>query len=139
MAGQHTILKNEMENDPEVRGYAGMTEQQVMDDINTNMTPAADATNLSNTDLYESVDPVDKASLSVDELADLRELYGIDNILIGPTSKARAVLIAMFAAGTDTRTDLLALVSGNTEARWAVLGLPGAVRLGWVQTVRGTA
>lgn len=137
--GRHRyyILKDEILVDPETRNYVAMSDIDVATDINTNITAAADRASISNTELYEAVEDADKALLDAAQLANLRELYGIDNINIAPGSKARAFLLSIFPtpAADDTRANITALVA-QSEARWKVIGLPGPCKEGWVNDVR---
>ena len=54
--------------------------------------------------LYDLVDDTDRASLSADDKAELNVIFGTTGIKLHNGSKARNKLLAMFGAGTATRT-----------------------------------
>ncbi len=120
----YTILGNELEADPLVRGYSGMTDAEAAADLNT-VYRAITATHLSGSDIYENIDNVEflaKTAAQQQEVWDIIHLG--DSIDVQPGSKARTRFVALFTAGSDTIIDLLAflqtLVSRATE-----LGIAG--------------
>lgn len=107
--------------------YIGQTNAQIATLFNTTMSAAPDVSTLSASQIFEAIDTAEYQALqaAVQERVKLVLSLG-DQIQIGPVSKARAILLAAFGAGTNTRTALTALVA-RQHARWRALDLPEPV------------
>lgn len=108
--------------------YAGQTNAQIANLINTTLTAPQDVVStLSASQIFEAIDGGEYAALTavVQERVKLVLSLG-DVIQIGPTSKARAMLLGAFGPGTATRASLTALVQ-RQKSRREILGLPEPV------------
>ena len=138
MAHRFRTLETEMLADPLVRGYGGMTDIGVADDINTNSRTAPDKNSISVAEMwdatiqseYEAITPAQKVSYG--QMLTVASGGALD---VTPGSKARTDLEGMFAA-TGTLTALQALYSGQTFFRWQEIGLSSPVAEGHVADVR---
>jgi hypothetical protein len=120
-------LKNELTNDPLVRGYAGMTDAQAAASLLTK-NRSSNKTHLSASEIFEAVDLAEYSALSATERAKVDVVLNLgDQIFIGPTSKARAFLAGAFGANTATRTALLASAADSVSRSQELLGgdIPG--------------
>ena len=124
----YTILKNELETDPETRGYSGMSDEEAADDLNTvyETTPIR---SVPSQDVFEAIVPGEYDALSADEKDKINTMLAMGSVdPYGPNT--RAVFQAIFGAVTTTRTNLLALREvGATRAVFLGLGTitPGDV------------
>lgn len=126
-------LRNEIETDPNARGYAGMDAQAVADDMNTAYVPIP-VTSLSGSELYNAIVPSDFQALTDVQREYARDVLSLgDAIDVSPGTNARDVLVAIFA-GTGTLTAMAALTTTNIT-RGAELGL-GTIKPGWVEQAR---
>lgn len=128
-AGPLDVLKAEIDGDPLVRGYAGMTNQQIADDINTayrdNWRP------ISSSQLFEAIDSTEFVALSDANKSRVDRLLGLgENIQTAPGSKSRAELVAVFGGGSQTAANLLPIANPG-QTRGQELGI-GFVRVGQV-------
>lgn len=130
------VLKDELTIDPEGRGYSGMSDEAAASDLNdtgTGRTLPVDT--LSSAQIYEAIDTAEFNGLTDMQRVSLDRILGLGgDISVDSSSKARAVIVAAFGSGTNTRTALLALVV-RTVSRGVELGL-GRVKAGQVQMVR---
>ena len=107
---RYEILKAELTTDPLVRGYSGMTDQQVADDMNTKYR-TRNLETLSGSIIFEAIDETEYIALNAAAKERLGLIIGLgDSIQIGPSSRTRTWLLNMFGAGTNTRTNLVAAV-----------------------------
>lgn len=118
-------LKTEVDTDPIGRGYAGMTDQQVADDLRTAYRTGTRST-MDSSEIYEHVDRAEFASKTALDQERIKIIYGLGNdVKVGPGSKARNEFIAIFGAGSATITALASALS-TSISRAEELGL-GAV------------
>ena len=102
-----TPLQDELTNDPLARGYSGMTDAQVAASLNTvdrtrrKLTvPGVDARGATDITEFENLTAADQDRwISVTSGAFLNVDQGVD----------RSIALALFGAGTTTRTALAAL------------------------------
>ncbi len=122
-------LRRELFDDPLTIGYAGMTDAQALasiTDVGTRNKPNRDT--LTSADIYNVIVRSEYQALSPAEKAELGIILGLgDSIDVSATSKARAALAGMFAAGSDTRPALLALITGLRQSRAVELGIKQSV------------
>jgi hypothetical protein len=120
------ILADEITNDPLARGYAGMTDKQVADNLNVvdrdDVTPT-----ITGSDVYDIVDDAEFEALTSADQARVRDVYALDSL---PTqgSHARALIFDVFAGagGATTRADWTTFVTGS-QSRGQEIGF-GRVR-----------
>src|SRR3990172_2184325 len=109
MAITLSALKSEIDSDPTALGYAGKNDQEVADLLNTlNPSIRIDRDIVSTWEVIEATVPSEWASLSADE----KNRYGIFASLGTINLKGtniRNAFGAMFAAGTTTRANLIAI------------------------------
>lgn len=129
-----SILANELTTDPLTRGYSGMTDQQAADSLNTvNRTRLR--THLSGSEIYEALDVSEFQSKTADQKQYIRDIIGLGgSVAVDANSKARTVLFAIFAAGSNTRANLTTIATVNIS-RATELGLE-TVSAGYVGEAR---
>lgn len=127
------ILKTEISTDPLSRGYSGMTDLEVADDLNTvYRTKVRDYISGSEI-LNEGTDDAEFEVLTETQKIAWTSLCGVDSVDTG-SGVARAREKELFGPGTNTRAKLIALKSYDVS-RATELGLP-TVYEGNVQEAR---
>lgn len=127
-------LRTELTTDPLARGYATMTDTQAAASLNT-ANRAIPRTSIGGNDLLACTTVAELTALSAASRDVYLALIKMDNLDI-TNANVRAILGALFAAGTTTRTNLVALGSSTvTVSRAAELGL-GEVTAGEVGRAR---
>lgn len=125
------ILKDEIDNDPLGRGYAGMSDQEISDDMNTKYREVS-VMSIPSEEIVAALVPLDILSLTD---AQLRNLWGV----IGAGSvkpdddDVKNFFAGLFGSGTTTRANLLALAK-QTVSRAAELRI--RVKVGLVAEAR---
>lgn len=126
------ILHDELINDPLARGYAGMTDAQAAASLNTvnrqrerGVVPAHE--------LIDATAPADWAALTSAEKQRYQTLTGAGEVNVR-SANVRSAFLAMFGAGTQTRSNLAAL-QNEQVSRATELGL-GTVYPGHVAMAR---
>lgn len=127
------IIKTEIDTDPLARGYSGMSDQEIADDMNTAYRER-NRTSMTASEVYNLIDQTDWAG--VVDPADRQEIWDIlhlgDNI--NPFGREAARFLAIFGGGSATIAALNAarkeLISRATE-----LGL-SRVKVGHVQEAK---
>lgn len=113
-------LKTELDTDPLGRGYSAMTDEQAADSLNAPVRDV-DRVEFSGGMLAACITPADWTALS-NGGKEAVKLY----CAAGPmpmTSNLKAVLAGLFGAGTQTRTNLIALMKrGGSRAEELGLG-----------------
>jgi hypothetical protein len=118
----YIVLKAELSSDPLSRGYSSMTNQQVADSLNT-ANIARKRTIVPAWEILEATVMTEWAALSAAEKQRYQTLTGAGDVNVQGLN-TRAAFGAMFAAGTQTRTNLLALENDAPWSRREQLGLP---------------
>ncbi len=101
--------------------YTGLSDQAAANALNT-ANIAVDVETVSGSDVFEATTQTDYAALSATQKNLYHAIMGMDSITVRG-SNIRAALLAMFGAGTQTRTNLGALQTTTTSRRLQ-LGLP---------------
>ena len=128
------VLWEEISTDPLARGYAAMADAEVAADMNLLYRTLVRGT-LSSADIYEQIDVAEFQGKSDAQKVYVRDLLGLgDNVQVGPASKARTVLIAIFG-GTSVTISALAAILQVPISRATELGL-AIVKPGHVQVAR---
>ena len=100
-------LAAELTNDPLARGYAGMTDQQAADDLNTAYrTQTIDF--VTGAEIFNATDDTEYGALTETQKASWDRLCGISTVDV-TSGIAKAREAELFGPGTTTRTNLLAL------------------------------
>lgn len=119
----YETLWNEIDTDPLTRGYDAMSNAQIAGSLNTANRTRQRAT-LSSAEIYEHIDSTEFQAKTAAQKEYVRDILGLgENISIGPTSKARTVMLAVFGGGSTTITALAAAAQENIS-RATELGLP---------------
>ena len=125
------ILAAELADDPLDRGYDGMTDQQAADDLNTAYR-SANVDAVSSADVYDAIVPAEYTGLTAAQKSILSDIFSLSEVRV--QGNTRDALLAIFGAGTTTRTNLAALTTASIT-RAAELGLP-AIHAGDVAAAR---
>ncbi len=100
--------------------YTGLSDQAA-DAINA-QNISVDVEKISGADVFEATTQADYTALTATQKNLYHAIMGMDSITVRG-SNTRAALLAMFGAGSQTRTNLGALQT-TTTSRAAQLGLP---------------
>ena len=103
--GYISDLADEINSDPLARGYSGMSDQQVADDLNTSYR-TKNRDRMSGTEIADAI-----AAADYNALADAQKdrVIGLTNRdSINPFGFSATVMIDVFGAGSDTITALQA-------------------------------
>ena len=116
-----TTLRDEVTTDPLGRGYAGMTDQQLVDDLNAPVR-TRERTTMSAGEIMEHIDTAEFAALTNANKARVDRVLGLGaDVIIGPRHAHSAVqeFLATFGGGSATLTALTAsrdeVISRATE------------------------
>lgn len=130
----YQTIRDELDNDPLARGYAGMTDQQATDSLNTE-DRSVDRETMSASEIFEAIEVAEWQALTADQKNQVEKVIQLgDNIQIGTGTKARAFLADAFGPATTTRATLLSLAQ-ETISRAQELGL-GTLVIGDIQNAR---
>ncbi len=119
----NAALVSELANDPLSRGYAGMSDAQAAESLNTT-NRTVDRTTLRACEIFEAVVLTEYNALTAAKKTQVDRVLNLagDDIPVGASSKARAFMLDAFGAGTSTRTALTAIVQ-KVASRAEELGL----------------
>lgn len=129
----YQILAIELSTDPLTRGYAGMTNAQIVASLNTADRDRWVA--LSASEIFERIDRSEFAALTSGDQARVDRILslGVD-IQTSPGSQARDELLAIFGAGSNTIGSLAAFanqhISRGQEIGWGIATLDDVQRVG---------
>ena len=117
---QLVILKNEITTDPLTRGYSGMTDQEIADDVNTEYR----SMQLQSMTASEILNNTDKAEYDA-LIAASKDIYW--NLLhmgeLNPWGIEADIMVDLFGGGSTTISNLQASRS-QPQSRTRELGLP---------------
>jgi hypothetical protein len=115
-------LASELNIDPLGRGYAGMTDGEAADDLNTKYR-TSQLDRLEHTDISDSIDITEWGALSDTDQSKMSELLRIGGsaLNVGANSFARNRIINLFGGGSTTVSNLVALATVSIS-RGAELG-----------------
>ena len=125
-------LKTEVTTDPLGRGYSGMSDREVADDLNTVYRTRQRKT-LSGSEIFNVTDDVEYTALTDVQKASWDALCAIDSIDTG-SGVAKSREAELFGPGKTTRANLIALKTDDIS-RATELEIP-FVRVGHVQMAR---
>lgn len=132
----YAVLREELTNDPLTRGYSGMSDAQAADSLNTK-NRQRDPASVPSSLILTGMVPSEWAALTADQKQYLGYVFSLDQIDIRTGSQARVALLAMFAAGSQTRTNITNLLT-NLVSRADELDLGDIVRPGDIASVRAS-
>jgi hypothetical protein len=134
----YVALKNEIDTDPLTRGYSGMTDQQVADDMNT-VYRTRNRDSMTGDEIFNAADPAEFAALAngqgnnPDEKNHFMAFCGRDSI--DPFAANNVQFITdLFPVGSTTVINLQAARIENIS-RAVELGM-GIIKPGHVQDAR---
>ena len=134
MADAFHILQTEVLTDPLGRGYAAMSDQEVVDDMQ--IVNRDNWIDLSSSQVFEATDRAEFIALSSANQARVDRIYGLGNAIKSvPGSMSRTELIAVFGVGSLTIANLAAIANQQIN-RASELGIGGYVTAGRVAVVR---
>lgn len=113
------ILKTEITTDPLTRGYSGMSDEQIAASLNT-PNRQADQDSLTGGMVMASIVRSEYANLTANDKQYVQLLISCGTMPI--TAQLKTEFGAVFAAGTGTRANLLALLK-RTGSRAEELGI----------------
>lgn len=96
-------LREEIQNDPLSRGYAGMTDQQIADDLNSKYR-SKNKTGVSGKDISDAINSAEYSALSdaqKDRIINFTQRQSVD-----PFGFAQTVFLDIFAGGSTTIQNL---------------------------------
>ncbi len=125
------VLRTELTTDPKTRGYAGMTDEEAADDLNTEYR-TRNRTSMTGSEVLQSIDQTRLAGLSA---ADKERVWQVLHLgQLDPFGVEADILINVFGPGSDTIVALQVARKENVS-RAVELGL-GSVREGTVAQAR---
>ncbi len=132
MAGKIQIITDELVNDPNVRDYVGMADNQaIIADLNAE-TIQVNKDTLHNKEILEAIDATEFTAITGDDLTKVMGILAVDSV--DPFGIAADIFIAAFPEAGTTLTSLDALRVKNISRAYQ-LGLP-VVKEGWVEQAR---
>ena len=127
-------LAAELKNDPLNRGYAAMTDQQIVDSLNAvDRTLPRDAVPTS--EVFEAIVPEEYAALTAAQKASVNLILSLDSVRVNGAN-TRGALLDAFGPGKTTRANLAALQT-RPVSRAEEIGI-ARPRLGEVMKARAT-
>ena len=127
-----SILRDELSVDPLGRGYAGFSDQQAADDLNT-VYRSRMVESIASELIVAALDPPDYTALSAANERAFWGIVGASFVRVSDT-EVQAFFLALFPGGSGTRTNLIALAN-ESISRAEELGLR-TVKLGHVEGAR---
>lgn len=127
----YTALAEEVNVDPLGRGYADMTDQEVVDSLTTADRPR-DRKSMSGSEVFNAIDPAEWNDLTVDGQQLIWNVLHLGNV--NPFGMEQKVFVGVFG-GESTTIHNLSEVRVETISRAAEQRL-GDVKAGYVQKVR---
>lgn len=129
-------LQTELTTDPLGRGYAGMTDEQAAADLNTVYRDNPNPPDVvSSAAIWNALDGTEYDALSAGDKALVDFIGGLGGDIPIGSGLIKTKLFAVFAGGTTSRNNLIALASGGQVSRGQELGL-GHVTPGIVEEAR---
>jgi hypothetical protein len=117
---QLQTLKDEIANDPLTRGYSGMTDAQIADDLNTEYRER----NLDRLDASTVFNAINKAELNALTDANKATVWNILHLgQVNPFGLEAEIFVDIFSGGSQTITELEA-IRKQSQSRAVELGLP---------------
>ena len=132
-AMDYKVLKNEILNDPLVRGYGGMTNAQILTSL-VAVNRSRQLESVNSAFIYERLDQTEVQSLDAAATARLDRILGLgNNILVQGAAKTE--LIAIFGGGSNTIAALAADIV-VAISRFEEIGLSGGLSEQIIETAK---
>ncbi len=128
-------LRDELLTDPLVRGYAGMTDQQAADDLNT-VNRTRNRTEMTGDEVFQSIESQAVwVALTANQRLEFLSLCGRD--ILDPFGAANVNLVkSIFGGGSATVTALEAARIENITRAEELPGVAAPVKVGHVEVAR---
>lgn len=126
-------IRDELDTDPLVRGYAGMTNQQASDSLNA-VDQVRIRSSISGSEIFKATNSTEFDALTDAQRAEWLRLCAIDEINPSNATPAAAIVARLFGGGSTTIGNLAAL-RNETVSRATVIGV-GTVNIGDVENAR---
>lgn len=127
----YQVLRDELDTDPNTRGYSGMTDVEAADDMNLEYE-SENRELMRATEVYNAIDSAEYNNLTVDEKQEVRDILSLGEV--NPFGREASRFLAIFGAGSNTVTQLASdrtfPVSRGTKIGW------GHVRAGDIGKAR---
>jgi hypothetical protein len=130
---RYTDIKAELDTDTLVRGYAGMTDEEVVTDINTVYRTRVKSS-VSGADAFQVTDATEFDTLTDAERSEWLSLCAIDTVDPANGTPAAAMATRIFGGGSTTLANLVAFRTENIS-RAVELGF-GTIVIGDIQNAR---
>lgn len=115
-------LKTELTTDPLTRGYGSMGDEEAANSLNA-VNRTREKPTLRGSDIYNALVPGEFTALQAAQQARVRDIFLLgDSIDVRAGTNVRAVLLSVFAAGSQTRANLIAAAT-EPASRADELGL----------------
>jgi len=106
----YQALWTEISTDPLGRGYSAMTDPEIAIDLNMVYRTRTRNT-LSSAEIYENIVVSEFQSKTDAQKVYIRDILGLgSDVRVGPDSKARQVMLAIFGAESNTIANLAAIL-----------------------------
>jgi hypothetical protein len=134
----YVALKNEIDIDPLTRGYSGLTDQQVADDMNS-VYRTRNRDSMTGDEIFQATDPTEYNALdtgsgnTADNQGHWLAFCGRDSI--DPFATANVQLVTSIFGGASTTVSNLQTARLENVSRAVELGL-GTIKAGHVQDAR---
>lgn len=131
----YEALKAEILADPLGRGYAGMTDQQAADDLNTEYR-TRNRESMSASEVLNSVDVTEFNALTAENQTRFWQLMGLGTL--DPFGVESTLMVGMFGGGSATITTLagLRIITLSRAAELNLAGVSGSVSATHVANAR---
>ena len=130
---ERVILADELTNDPLSRGYAGMTNEEVVNSLRNVFDRSRIRARMDSSEVFQAVDITEFNTLTDTQQRNVMAILSFGSV--NPDGREKDYFVNVFGAGSDTIT---ALNTARVESinRATELGIPN-VYIGDVEAVRG--
>lgn len=116
------ILSDEISTDPLARGYAAMTDEEIVADLATEYRDVW--LPLTSSQIFEAMVPAEFVALTAADKARVDRIFGLGSgIQTFPGARSRAELVAVFG-GASATIAALAAIANPMQSRAAELKIP---------------
>jgi len=120
-ASERTILASELTNDPINRGYAGMSNAQVVDSLRNLKDRTRIRARMDSSEVFQAIDIAEFTAKTDRQQANIMAILGFGSV--NPQGKEAAYFQSVFGGGSVTITALIA-ARQESISRSVELGIP---------------